>query len=163
MRLLRATVPSPLGPLTVTECDGAIVSLDWGAVEDGTETPLLARAAAQLRDYFHRGLDAFDLPLRAAGTDFQQRVWRLMQAIPRGRTRTYGDIARELGGNPRQVGAACGANPIPILIPCHRVIAAAGALGGYSGKDGVTTKRFLLKLEGWRPEGDLPLFRAAEA
>jgi methylated-DNA-[protein]-cysteine S-methyltransferase len=71
-------------------------------------------------------------------------------------------MARALTGAARDVGAACGANPIPILIPCHRVTAAAGALGGYSGKGGAKTKTFLLELEGWQPESDLPLFRAAE-
>ena len=156
------TVQSPLGPLTLVESDGAIVAVNWGAAEHEHETPLLATAAAQLHGYFYCELKAFDLPLKPAGSDFNQGVWQAMLAIPRGRTRTYGDIARALGGDPRAVGAACGANPIPILIPCHRVTAAAGALGGYSGKGGTETKRFLLELEGWRPEADLPLFRAAE-
>ncbi|HVO17249.1 MAG TPA: methylated-DNA--[protein]-cysteine S-methyltransferase [Alphaproteobacteria bacterium] len=159
---VQIAVASPLGPLTVVERDGAIVAVNWGKAQRETPTPLLARAAAQLEAYFTRGLAAFDLPLAPDGDDFQQAVWRAMRAIPRGRTRTYGDIARELKGDPRDVGAACGTNPIPILIPCHRVTAAAGALGGYSGKGGGATKRFLLELEGWRPESDLPLFRAAE-
>jgi len=162
-KIAQITVDSPLGPLTLVEEDGAIVAVNWGKAKAERETPLLIKAAAQLRAYFTEGLAAFDLPLRPAGGEFQQAVWRAMRAIPRGRTRTYGDIARELNGDPRDVGAACGTNPIPILIPCHRVIAAAGALGGYSGKGGGTTKRFLLELEGWRPESDLPLFRAAEA
>jgi methylated-DNA-[protein]-cysteine S-methyltransferase len=157
------TVASPLGPLTVVERDGAIVSVNWGKAASETPTPLLTRAAAQLEAYFTTGLAHFDLPLAPDGGEFQQAVWRAMRAIPRGRTRTYGDIARELKGDARDVGAACGTNPIPILIPCHRVTAAAGALGGYSGKGGGTTKRFLLELEGWRPESDLPLFRAADA
>jgi methylated-DNA-[protein]-cysteine S-methyltransferase len=156
------TVDSPLGKLRVSESGGAIVSVRWGAAPRETETPLLATAAAQLHGYFYCELKAFDLPLRPAGGDFEQKVWRLMQAIPRGRTRTYGDIARELGGDARDVGAACGSNPIPVLIPCHRVTAAAGALGGYSGKGGADTKRFLLELEGWRPENDLPLFHTTE-
>jgi methylated-DNA-[protein]-cysteine S-methyltransferase len=155
------TVQSPLGPLTLVESDGAIVAVNWRAAKVETETPLLATAAAQLHGYFYCELKSFELPLMPAGTAFNQRVWRAMQAIPRGRTRTYGDIARELNGDARAVGAACGANPIPILIPCHRVTAAAGALGGYSGKGGGTTKKFLLELEGWQPESDLPLFRAA--
>jgi methylated-DNA-[protein]-cysteine S-methyltransferase len=157
------TVASPLGLLAVVERGGAIVAVNWGKAPSESPTPLLARAAAQLEAYFASGLDRFDLPLEPQGGDFQQAVWRAMRAIPRGRTRTYGDIARELKGDPRDVGAACGTNPIPILIPCHRVTAAAGALGGYSGKGGGATKRFLLDLEGWRPESDLPLFRAADA
>jgi methylated-DNA-[protein]-cysteine S-methyltransferase len=161
-KIAQITVDSPLGPLTLVEDDGAIVAVNWGAARAQQETPLLARAAAQLRAYFTERLATFDLPLKPAGGEFQQAVWRAMRAIPRGRTRTYGDIARELGGDPRDVGAACGTNPIPILIPCHRVTAAAGALGGYSGKGGGATKRFLLELEGWRAENDLPLFRAAE-
>lgn len=156
------TVASPLGPLTVVERDGAIVAINWGKAQSETPTPLLARAAAQLDAYFTKGLAAFDLPLRPAGSEFQQAVWCAMRAIPRGRTRSYGDVARELGSEARAIGAACGTNPIPIIIPCHRVTAAAGALGGYSGKGGGATKRFLLELEGWRPESDLPLFRAAE-
>jgi len=156
------TVESPLGPLTLVESDGAIVAVNWGAARAETETPLLATAAAQLHGYFYCEPKSFDLPLRPAGSAFDQRVWCAMQAIPRGRTRTYGEIAREIAGDPRDVGAACGANPIPIIIPCHRITAAAGALGGYSGKGGADTKRFLLELEGWRPEADLPLFRAAE-
>jgi methylated-DNA-[protein]-cysteine S-methyltransferase len=156
------TVDSPLGKLTLCEADGAIVAVRWGAARVETETPLLATAAAQLHGYFFCELKAFDLPLKPAGSDFHQAVWRAMQAIPRGRTRTYGEIARELNGDARDVGAACGANPIPILIPCHRVTAAAGALGGYSGKGGAKTKTFLLELEGWQPESDLPLFRAVE-
>jgi methylated-DNA-[protein]-cysteine S-methyltransferase len=158
----RITINSPLGPLTVIETGGAITAVDWGASSSETETPILAAAAAQLHGYFYCELKAFELPLKPAGTDFQQKVWRAMLAIPRGKTRTYGEIARELGGEARAVGAACGANPIPILIPCHRVTAAAGALGGYSGKGGGGTKKFLLELEGWQPESDLPLFRGAE-
>jgi methylated-DNA-[protein]-cysteine S-methyltransferase len=157
------TVARRLGPLPVVERDGAIVAVNWGKAARETPTPLLARAAAQLEAYFTRGLDRFDLPLAPQGDAFQQAVWRAMRAIPRGRTRTYGDIARELQGDARDVGAACGTNPLPILIPCHRVTAAAGALGGYSGKGGGATKRLLLELEGWRPESDLPLFRAADA
>src|SRR5690606_13127856 len=90
------------------------------------------------------------------GTDFERRVWRAMIAIPQGRTQTYGEVARMLGSTPRAVGGACGANPIPLVIPCHRIVGAGGALGGYSGGRGAETKRFLLELEGaLTPEQDL--------
>ncbi|WP_439579149.1 methylated-DNA--[protein]-cysteine S-methyltransferase, partial [Elioraea sp.] len=134
--------------LTLSEQDGAIVALDWGRGRDQSPTPLLTRAAAALHAYFDGAPDPFaDLPLNPAGTTFQRRVWAAMQAIPRGRTRRYGDLARDLHSSARAVGTACGANPIPIIIPCHRVTGANGSLGGYSGGEGPTTKRYLLGLE----------------
>ncbi len=105
-------------------------------------------AAAQIADYLAGKRDDFDLPLAPKGTDFQQRVWRALQAIPRGQTRSYGDIARKIGqpGAMRAVGLANGRNPIPLIIPCHRVIAADGSLGGFSGS--LAVKRRLLEIEG---------------
>ncbi len=141
----------PVGDLTLSEEGGAIVSLDWGWAPGQTETGLLRQARRQLERYFDGDIVPFDLPLDPPGSDFQRRVWRLMRAIPAGRTRSYGELARELGSAARAVGGACGANPIPILIPCHRVLAAGGALGGYSGLGGTETKRFLLRLEGVLP------------
>ncbi|MFQ3622526.1 MAG: methylated-DNA--[protein]-cysteine S-methyltransferase [Acetobacteraceae bacterium] len=142
---------SPLGELTLSERDGRIVSLDWGRGRDHAATATLTRAVARLQAYFDGAEVAFDdLPLEPSGTPFQRRVWQAMRAIPRGQTRRYGDIARALGSSPRAVGAACGRNPLPILIPCHRVVGAAGALGGYSGPEGAETKRFLLALEAAR-------------
>ncbi|MBW8270462.1 methylated-DNA--[protein]-cysteine S-methyltransferase [Caldovatus aquaticus] len=139
---------TPCGELTLTEEDGAIVALDWGRGRDQAPTPLLRRAAAQLQDYFDGLRTGFDLPLSpAGGTPFRRRVWAALRAIPPGETRSYAALARQLGSAPRAVGQACGANPIPILIPCHRVVAADGSLGGYSGGDGLATKRFLLDLE----------------
>jgi methylated-DNA-[protein]-cysteine S-methyltransferase len=141
------TALTPLGDLTLSEQDGVIVALDWGRGRDQSPTLLLSRAAAALHAYFDGAPDPFaDLPLNPAGTAFQRRVWAAMQAIPRGRTRSYGDLAHALGSSARAVGTACGANPIPIIIPCHRVTGASG-LGGYSGGDGPTTKRYLLGLE----------------
>ena len=107
---------------------------------------MLRRARAQLDAYFDGELTAFDLPLAPAGTAYQRRVWQALCAIPYGETRCYGDIARLAGGSARSVGQANGRNPIPIIIPCHRVVA-AGHLGGYSGGDGIATKRALLDLE----------------
>lgn len=141
---------SPLGDLTLTEEDGAIVALDWGRApkEFQGETKLLTRAKNQLDAYFAGARQKFTLPLRPAGSAFQQSVWAAMQAIPYGQTLTYGEIAQQVEGSARAVGTACGANPIPIIIPCHRVLAAGGRLGGYSGDGGATTKRSLLRLEG---------------
>lgn len=137
---------SPVGDITVSEEDGAIVALDWGWGRDQRETALLRTARAQLDAYFDGTLEAFDLPLGPAGSAYQRCVWQALRAIPYGRTRTYAEIAAVAGGVARSVGRANGCNPIPILIPCHRVVASAG-LGGYSGGDGLHTKRALLAIE----------------
>ncbi len=135
-----------IGDLTVSEEAGRIVALDWGWGRDQTETPLLVRARDQLHAYFDGEAMTFDLPLSPAGTAYQQRVWAALCRIPFGEVRTYAEIARQAGGGPRSVGGANSTNPIPILIPCHRVVAAVG-LGGYSGGEGLDTKRSLLALE----------------
>jgi len=137
---------SPLGDVTVSEEEGAVVALDWGWGRDQQETSLLRTARAQLYSYFDRELTAFDLPLAPRGTMFQQRVWQALRGIPYGQTRSYAGLAASLRSAPRAVGQANAANPIPIIIPCHRVVAANG-LGGYSGGDGLSTKRALLELE----------------
>jgi methylated-DNA-[protein]-cysteine S-methyltransferase len=137
---------TPVGDLSVAEDDGAIVSVDWGWGRDQDETALLRSAREQLHAYFDGALTAFELPLAPSGSPYRQRVWRALLAIPYGATRTYLDIARDAGGSPRSVGGANGANPIPIIIPCHRVVATTG-IGGYSGGDGLPTKRALLLLE----------------
>jgi methylated-DNA-[protein]-cysteine S-methyltransferase len=147
---------SPIGDLTVSEDDGAIVALDWGWGRDQSRTPLLRRAVHQLEQYFDGSLTSFDLPLAPHGTPFQRRVWDEMMRIPLGQVRTYGALAARLKSSARSVGTACGKNPIPVIIPCHRVVA-AGGLGGYSGDGGATTKRALLIHEGAAP---LPLFAA---
>jgi methylated-DNA-[protein]-cysteine S-methyltransferase len=135
-----------IGDLSVAEEDGAIVSLDWGWGRDQTVTPVLARARDQLYAYFDGTLTHFDLPLNPNGTPYRRRIWAAMSDIPYGATRSYADLARLVGGSPRSVGQASGANPIPIIIPCHRVLATAG-IGGYSGGEGLATKRTLLALE----------------
>lgn len=142
------SVNTPVGSLTVVEREGAIVAVHWGKAKREHETPLLAAAKAQLDGYFFCGLKNFELPLAPAGAEFDQRVWRAMLEIPYGRTKTYGEIATALGGTARDVGTACGRNPIPILIPCHRVVGADGAMIGYSGGAGVESKVALLALEG---------------
>jgi methylated-DNA-[protein]-cysteine S-methyltransferase len=138
---------TPLGEVTISEDGGAIVALDWGRGRDQEATPLLREACDQLQDYFDGKRLSFNLPLAPEGSDFQKRVWAALCAIPSGETRSYADIARTIGSAPRAVGGANGANPIPLFIPCHRVIAADGSLGGYSGGDGPATKRFLLDHE----------------
>ncbi|HYG84698.1 MAG TPA: methylated-DNA--[protein]-cysteine S-methyltransferase [Azospirillum sp.] len=138
------TVPSPLGPLRLTSAGGALTALDWGAGAADDPDPVLEEAARQLAEYFAGKRTAFELPMRPAGTAFQQRVWELMLRIPHGETMTYGDMAHRLGSAARAVGGACGRNPLPILIPCHRVVGGGGKSGGYSGFGGVETKAWLL-------------------
>ena len=145
--MTRIAFASPVGPLIVTETDGAITALGWGRATPDDETPLLAEARRQLAEYFAGKRTAFDLPLAPEGSAFQRAVCDAMLAIPFGETRTYGEIAAELGASAQAVGNACGGNPIPILIPCHRVLGASG-LGGFSGAGGVETKVALLRHEG---------------
>jgi O-6-methylguanine DNA methyltransferase len=139
------TFASPYGPLTLTEKGGILTSLDWRAGHDDP-SDLLQEAAAQLAGYFAKTLHTFTLPLDF-GTGIHEGVRRAMAAIPYGETRTYGDIAKALHTNAQAVGQACGANPLPILIPCHRVVGAQN-LGGFSAKGGVETKVALLRHEG---------------
>ena len=137
---------TPIGDITISEDEGKIVSIDWGWARDQKATPLLKEAKRQMDAYFDGTLEEFDLPLKVEGTPFQKQVWREMLKIPAGRTRTYGDIAKRLNASAQSVGTACGRNRFPVVIPCHRVVAANG-LGGYSGAGGVDTKIALLELE----------------
>jgi len=143
---------SPLSDLTLFEDGAKIIALDWGQGHDAprvTDNPILNQAAEALRAYFQNGTAGFDgLALEPGGTDFQRRVWKELQAIEPGRVKTYGQIAHTLNSSARAVGNACGANPIPILIPCHRVVA-QHTLGGYTGDGGLHTKTQLLRLEGY--------------
>jgi len=147
----RLTVPSPVGALTVFEQSGAVTLLTWAAgkrLRSPTPSPLLAEVREQLAAYFDGRLQIFDLPLAPEGTPFQQKVWRGLCDIAFGSTESYGALAHRLASGARAVGTACGANPIPILIPCHRVLGADGSLHGYSGHGGLATKARLLALEG---------------
>ncbi|MDF1722109.1 MAG: methylated-DNA--[protein]-cysteine S-methyltransferase [Minwuia sp.] len=117
-------------------------------IDDAMAHPLVAETSRQLDAYFAGKLDSFDLPVRPAGTTFQRLVWHIMQRIPKGHVRTYGGVAEELGASARAVGTACGRNPIPIIIPCHRIVAANGKLGGFSASGGVEDKVWLLRHEG---------------
>ncbi|HEY9078587.1 methylated-DNA--[protein]-cysteine S-methyltransferase [Magnetovibrio sp.] len=145
-------IKTPVGELTLFEDGGQIVALDWGQGLDTPRTsknPVLSQAAEALRDYFRSGDENFKtLPLDPGGTEFQRRVWKEMQKIKPGKVKTYGEIAKSLNSSPRAVGNACGANPIPILIPCHRVVGQS-TLGGYTGDGGLDTKTQLLRLEGY--------------
>ena len=149
-----AHVDTPIGRIVLVERDGKIAQLLWdrdsAAIAPTQETPLLREAARQLRAYFEGTLTAFDLPLALSESPFERRVQEAMLAIPHGQTRTYGDIARDLDSYGQPVGRACGANTIPIIVPCHRVLSATG-LGGFSGEGGTDTKIRLLKHEGGYP------------
>lgn len=138
---------TPVGPLGADAQDGAITRLNWGGGGNLTEGPLHAQASAEMSAYFAGSLTQFSLPLAPRGNAFQQRFYAALCAIPYGETRTYGDLAKDLDVSAQAIGQACGANPIAILIPCHRVLAANG-LGGYSGEGGIEAKVALLKLEG---------------
>ncbi len=158
---------SPLGPIRLREAYGHITHLDWGPALQSepdrnpppckNDTPLLNRAVHQLNAYFFGNRCALNLPVAPAGTKFQKAVWKQILAIPYGEVRTYGEMALWLRSSPRAVGVTCGRNPIPIIIPCHRVVAASG-LGGYSGSGGIDTKQWLLKLEGWPSTASPSLF-----
>ena len=140
---------SPVGRLVISQAAGAIVAIGWGEAPEDEATSLLAEARRQIDAYFARRLDRFDLPLKPQGSAHERRVWAAMRQIPYGETRSYSDLAHDVGSGPRAVGHACGKNPIPIVIPCHRVLA-KGGLGGYSGDGGLATKQRLLSLEGAR-------------
>jgi methylated-DNA-[protein]-cysteine S-methyltransferase len=150
-------MPSPVGDLRIVEHDGAITAIEYAPFRDNDGRPrgdrddthpLLVEAIRQLRAYFDRDLKEFELPLAPAGSDFQKAVWAQLLMIGYGDTASYGDIARRLGKSnaaSRAVGLANGSNPIPIMIPCHRVIGANGTLTGYAG--GIERKQTLLELE----------------
>ena len=144
----RLSVASPIGRLTLFEEDAGLAALDWGGKPAGDHSDLLDEAKRQLLAYFAGRRQKFDLPLAPHGSATEQRVWQLMAEIPYGETRSYGDLGRALDLSPRLIGQACGRNPLPVFIPCHRVVGADGALGGYSGAGGAETKRRLLQLEG---------------
>lgn len=139
---------SPVGDLTISEEEGKLVSLDWGWGKDQLETPLLVKAKNELEEYFDGTRKTFDLPLNPPGTKFLRHVWAELRRIPYGKTITYGELAVLVENVPRALGQACGKNPIPIIIPCHRVLGSGKQMVGYSGDGGVETKCALLRLEG---------------
>jgi methylated-DNA-[protein]-cysteine S-methyltransferase len=143
-------VTTPIGTLGLVASERGLVRVRWSANGMADErSPLLDEAAAQLEAYFAGELTEFDLPLDLDGTEFQNRCWLALATIPYGQTVSYGEQARRLGLGPdaaRAVGAANGQNPLPLVLPCHRVIGADGSLTGFGG--GLHVKRFLLELEG---------------
>ena len=144
-------VDTPIGPLGLVASGSALQSVlfDGGRLRPEGSSPVLDEAERQLRAYFGGELTAFDLPLELHGTEFQRRCWLALGTIPYGQTVSYGEQARRLGlgsEQARAVGAANGSNPLPIVLPCHRVIGADGSLTGFGG--GLHVKRFLLELEG---------------
>lgn len=155
-------IGSPIGPLLLAASDTGMHAIefqdarhpvrrgdDW---QEGSH-PLLQRAEKQLREYFAGRRRSFDLPLAPQGTPFQREVWQALASIPYGKTSSYGELAARVGkpSASRAVGAANGRNPLPIVLPCHRVIGADGSLTGFGG--GLPAKQFLLRLEGALPPG----------
>jgi O-6-methylguanine DNA methyltransferase len=181
MELFRARFDTPVGPMMALASDAALCALEFWMpgrmgrldarleryfapcpIEDVASHPILDRTGAWLDDYFQRGTLDGDLPLDPRGAPFELRVWQALRTIPRGETRSYGEIARQIGAATasRAVGMANGANPLAIVIPCHRVIGTDGRLTGYGG--GLDRKRWLLEHERalgsrlWAPGASCP-------
>lgn len=158
MPLHSTTIPSPVGQLTLVAGDTGLVAILWpddsprrvklAPATEAPDHPVLVETATQLAAYFAGTLTRFDLPIEFRGTDFQKDVWAALLTIPFGETRSYADIARQIGrpSAVRAVGSANGRNPISIVAPCHRVVGSNGALTGFAG--GLDAKRYLLTLEG---------------
>lgn len=155
---MTAYLDTPVGRLAIAGDGQAITKVRWVAPDVGDPQAaasdlIVEEARRQLRAYFERQLKIFDLPLLPKGTEAEKKIWQVMRNIPYGGTMTYGEMTVAVGGDPkagdaRDIGKACGANPIPVIIPCHRVMAAGGRMGGYSGRGGTETKRKLLAFEG---------------
>ncbi|MGI6366413.1 MAG: methylated-DNA--[protein]-cysteine S-methyltransferase [Bacillota bacterium] len=149
MKVYIRYVSTPLGKLLLAASERGLTRATYEyEPQPQHSSPVLEQAALQVQEWFAGARTDFDLPLDLGGTEFQRAVWRQLRAIPRGEYRTYGEIARALGkpGAARAVGAACGANPLLLIIPCHRVLAKGGGLGGFSS--GLDLKEQLLQLEG---------------
>lgn len=144
--MIRAGITGPIGPVSLVERDGLLVGLEWRLPEVWARSALLDEGLAQLEAYFAGRLQRFDLPVDW-GTGLNAAVRRAMAEIPWGETRTYGQIARAVGAPAQAVGQACGGNPLPIIIPCHRVMG-TNWFGGFSAPGGVETKAALLRHEG---------------
>lgn len=151
--MLFKTISSPVGPLTLTERDGALCGLEFGETSSektavSGDCPLFAQTEKELSEYFAGKRKVFTVPLSLSGTGFRLKVWKALTDIPYGETRSYADIAKAVGSpkSCRAVGGANHHNPVSIIVPCHRVIGADGTLTGYGG--GLEIKEYLLKLEG---------------
>jgi methylated-DNA-[protein]-cysteine S-methyltransferase len=148
----QAVVAAPAFALGVRCGDDEVTAIEFlePQREQAPTTPLAAEAVRQLHAYLNDPAFALDLPLRPAGTPFQRRVWAEIATIPSGRTHTYGQLARSLRSAARAVGQACGANPYPVVVPCHRIVATGGGLGGFARERGgflLDVKRWLLQHE----------------
>jgi methylated-DNA-[protein]-cysteine S-methyltransferase len=151
MRIMSTTFVSPIGMIRLSARNGRLCALDIGngemEAEDDGDEPLLREAVAQLRAWFDRRLVHFALPLSPAGTPRGPAHRAAIMAIGYGETASYGEVARAIGSSPRAVGQACARNPLPIIVPCHRVLGADGAIGHYSAGGGIATKCWLLSHE----------------
>jgi len=149
-----AVVAMPGFALGLRSSDDRLAGIEFLSARSAVAatSSLVAEVERQLMAYAADPAFAFDLPLAPAGTEFRRRVWRAISAIPRGETRTYGELARDLGSGPRAVGQACGDNPYPLVVPCHRVVASGGTGGFNHARDGLLLeiKRWLLRHEGSR-------------
>ncbi len=148
----QAVVATPGFALGVICCDDEVTAIEFlePQPEQAPSTPLAAETVRQLHAYLNDPAFAFNLPLRPAGTTFQRRVWAEIATIPPGETHTYGQLAKSLKNAPRAIGQACGANPYPVVVPCHRVVATGGGLGGFARERGgflLDVKRWLLQHE----------------
>lgn len=151
-----ASINTPFGAVAVSACNGQLAiellvrqpSAEI-AISKHSANPLVMQTCQQIMRYLENAHATFDLSITQFGTNFQQRVWQAIAAIPLGEVRTYGELARDLGSGPRAVANACGANNLPLLVPCHRVVAQHGLGGFMQGKEGgLLIKQWLLKHEG---------------
>lgn len=153
MSTYQARIATPFGVLGIVADGAGLAAIDFlppGTPPLPPQDPMAARVCTQIEAYLRDPAFVFDLPLKPGGTPFRNRVWQALRQIPAGRTRSYGELAAALHSAPRAVGQACGANPIPIVIPCHRVVAKDGSLGGFMGATGgdpLAIKRWLLDHE----------------
>lgn len=151
-----AKLRAPFAVLGIRTAGGAVTGIDYLPRGEPASEPtgaLAARACRQLERYFADPEFRFSLPLAPAGTAFRRQVWDAISTIPVGESRSYGELARSLHTAPRAVGGACGANPIALVVPCHRVVGSQGSLGGFMGTTGgdpIAIKRWLLTHEGYR-------------
>ena len=157
VQAFQACVRTPFATLGIVATDTHLTSIRFLAPSVAAKVPrrntIAHLACVQLQAYLDTPRFEFDVPIKLAGTHHRLAVWEAMQRIPAGATRTYGELAKELGSSARAVGGACGANPIPVVVPCHRVIAAGGDIGGFMGARGhegfeIGIKRWLLEHEG---------------
>ena len=151
-----AKLRTPFAVLGIRVSGSALTGVEYLPLNERAMAPtgaLAARACRQIERFLDDPQFRFTLPLAPAGTSFRRRVWDALPAIPVGESRTYGEIARQLGSSPRAIGGACGANPIALIIPCHRVVGSQGSLGGFMGVtegNPIDIKRWLLTHEGYR-------------